>query len=107
MMSDDPITYERERPAGLWRAMTAYGVFFSLSGIGLALWDAQAETGDVNDIFDTVGILMAASGALVGVTGWRAVVHRPSVWLLAAVFFLHVGPTFTFGIYALIFYVVT
>ncbi len=92
---------------GRWWGLAVYGALFALAGVGLVLWDARVESGDVNDIFDPVGMLMAASGVLVAVTGWHAAKHGPSLWLLAAVFFLHVGPAATFGIYALIFYVVT
>lgn len=102
-MEPDPTQTSARR----WWLLAVYGVLFCLAGLGLAIWDAHMESGDVNDIFDPIGMLMAASGLLVVVTGWRAAVRGPSGWLLAAVFFLHAGPVATFGIYAVIFYLVT
>lgn len=87
--------------------MAAYGALFTAAGIALFVWDARLESGDVNDIFDLVSVAMMASGALVTATGMHAILRGPSTILLALVFFLHIGPTFTFGTYALIFWGVT
>lgn len=87
-----------------WWAMAAYGVLYTLAGVGLALSDVRDPSGaDMNDIFDVVGILMSLSGLLVVGTGVHAAKEGKSLILLALVFFLHVGPTLTFGIWTLIF----